>query len=66
MLKNCASSFYYSRITARPYDFIAIIAIVKEYFETKENHQFYMSEWRETTLPRIITINLTKSKLEYL
>ena len=38
MLKDHASAFYYSRITGRPYDFIAMVAMVKEYFETKENY----------------------------
>jgi hypothetical protein len=66
MLKDYVSTFYYDRITGSPYDFITMVAMVKEYFETKENWQLYMSEWRETTLPRIIESNLTKSKLDYL
>jgi hypothetical protein len=44
MLKDCASTFYYDRITGRPYDFITMVAMVKEHFETEENRQFYMSE----------------------
>ena len=44
MLKDCASTFYYSRITGRPYDFIMMVAMVKEHFETEENCQFYMSK----------------------
>jgi hypothetical protein len=66
MLRDRAGTFYYSRITGRPYDFITMVAMVKEHFETEENRQFYMSEWRETTLPRVITSNPTKSKLECL
>jgi hypothetical protein len=66
MLKDRASTFYYDRITRRPYNFIIMVAMVKEYFETEENWQFYMSEWRETTLPRIIESNPTKSKLDCL
>jgi hypothetical protein len=66
MLKDRASSFYYSKITGRPYDFITMVAMVKMHFETEENRQFYMSEWRETTLPRVIASNPTKSKLECL
>jgi peptidyl-tRNA hydrolase len=66
MLKGYARSFYHSRITGRPYDFSIMVAMVKEHFKTKENQQFYLSEWRETTLPRIIISNPSKSKLEYL
>jgi hypothetical protein len=66
MLKDCARSFYYSRITRRPYDFITMIAMVKENFKTEENQQFYLAEWRETMLPRVIASNLSKSKLECL
>jgi hypothetical protein len=66
MLKDEASNFYYSKITGRPYDFITMINMIKMHFKTEENRQFYMSEWRETTLPRVITSNPTKSKLECL
>jgi hypothetical protein len=66
MLKDYARSFYYSRITGRPYDFIIMVAMVKEHFETEENQQFYLSEWRETMLPRVIASNPSKSKLECL
>ena len=38
MLKDRANAFYYSRITGRPYDFIIIMAMVKEHFKTEENH----------------------------
>jgi hypothetical protein len=44
MLKDRARSFYYSRITRRPYDFIIMVTIVKEHFETEENQQFYLAE----------------------
>jgi hypothetical protein len=37
MLKDCVRSFYFSRITGRPYDFIIMVVIVKEHFETEEN-----------------------------
>ena len=43
-----------------------MVAMVKTHFETEENRQFYMSEWRETTLPRVIASNPIKSKLECL
>ena len=38
MLKDYANAFYYSRITRKPYDFIVMVVMVKEYFETEENH----------------------------
>ena len=38
MLKNHVSAFYYSRIIGRPYNFIAMVAIMKEHFKTKENY----------------------------
>jgi hypothetical protein len=66
MLKGYARSFYHSKITGRPYDFITMVAMVKGHFETEENQQLYMSEWRETIPPRITASNQTKSKLECL
>ena len=44
MLKDRARSFYYSRITGRPYDFSTMVVMVKEHFETEENRQFYLSK----------------------
>jgi hypothetical protein len=66
MLKGHARSFYHSRITGRQYDFIIMVAMVKGHFKTKENRQFYWSEWREIILLRIIKSNPSKSKLECL
>jgi peptidyl-tRNA hydrolase len=66
MLKDRTSTFYYDMITGRLYNFITMVAMVKTHFETEENQQFYLSEWRETTLQRVIASNPTKSKLECL
>ena len=66
MLKDRASTFYYDKITGRTYDFSTMVAMVKTHFETEENRQLYMSEWRETTLPRVIVSNPGKSRIECL
>ena len=66
MLKDWASDFYYDKITERSYDFITMVQMVKTYFETEENRQLYMSEWRETIYQRIIDANSEKSRLECL
>ena len=54
MLKDCASTFYYDKVTGRPYDFSTMVTMTRAHFETEENCQLYMSEWRETTLPRVL------------
>ena len=41
-----------------------MINLTKAHFETEENHQKYLSEWRETTLLRTISENPDKSRLE--
>lgn len=66
MLKGRASAFYYDRLSNQNYDFVTMIDLTKQHFETEENKQFYMSEWRETTFPRIISLNPTASRLECL
>jgi hypothetical protein len=66
MLKDRAAHFYYDKLSGRSYDFLTMINIMKAYFETEENRQFYMSEWRETTLTFVVMKNPTKSKLECL
>jgi hypothetical protein len=64
MLKGRASNFYYDKIAGRSYDFDTMVDMTKAHFETEENHQKYLSEWRETTLLRTITENPGKSRLE--
>jgi hypothetical protein len=66
ILKDRVSDFYYDKITGRSYDFITMVRMVKTHFETEENRQLYMSEWRETTYQRIIDANLEKSRLKCL
>jgi hypothetical protein len=64
MLKGRASNFYYDKLSGRSYDFQTMVNFTKAHFETEENHQKYLSEWRETTLPRTISENPGKSRLE--
>ncbi len=64
MLKERASNYYYSKIAGRLYDFKTMINLTKTHFETEENHQKYLSEWRETTLLRTISENPGKTRLE--
>lgn len=64
MLKGRASYFYYSQIAGRNYDFNTMVTRTRGHFETKENQQKYLSEWRETTLQKTISENPVKSKLE--
>jgi hypothetical protein len=61
MLKGRASFFYYDKIVGRMYDFQTMVAMTRTYFETEENYQKYLSEWRETTLIRTILENLDKT-----
>jgi len=64
MLKGRASNFYYDKLSGRSYDFQTMINLTRAHFETEENHQKYLSEWRETTLLRTISENPDKSRLE--
>lgn len=66
MLKGKASTFYYDRIAGRNFDIQTMMNLTREHFETEENRQFYVTEWRETTLRRIIDKNPTFSRLECL
>jgi hypothetical protein len=66
MLKGRASFFYYNKIVSRMYDFQTMVAMTKAHFKTKENHQKYLSKWRETTFIRTISENLNKTRLECL
>jgi hypothetical protein len=66
MLKGRASFFYYNKIVGRIYDFETIVAITKNHFKTEENHQKYLSKWRETTFIQTISENLDKTQLKCL
>ena len=64
MLKGRASNFYYDKIAGRSFDFKTMVSMTKTHFETEENYQKYLSEWRETTFHRTITANPEKSRLD--
>jgi hypothetical protein len=66
MLKGRAATFYYDHIAGKRHDFDTMLQLTRIHFETNENRQLYMAEWRETTLQRIIASNTTKSCLECL
>jgi len=66
MLKGRASTFYYNRLVGKGYDFDRMIYELRYYFETEENKQQYMLEWRETIFLRIIAINLGVPRLDCL
>ncbi|PVH90772.1 hypothetical protein DM02DRAFT_547142, partial [Periconia macrospinosa] len=66
MLKGRASTFYYDRLAGKGYDFNRMIYESRCHFETEENKQQYMSEWRETTFLRIIATNPGVSRLDCL
>ena len=66
MLKGRARNFYYSMIAGRQYSFETMISMMKQHFETEENRQMYLSEWRTITLKRTITKHPEKSRLECL
>lgn len=69
MLKGRAEVFYFERLsrsTVRDYDFNYMVERTRKHFETEENRQEYMAEWRETTLPSMTAKHPTKNKLECL
>ena len=63
MLKSRASTFYYNCLAGKGYNFNRIIYKLRYHFKTEENKQQYILEWRETTFLKIITINLSISRL---
>ena len=66
MLKEQAATFYYDRLFNRNYRFDDMVAITRIYFKTEKNRQFYMAEWRETTLLKTYQDNLEKTRLKCL
>jgi len=66
MLKGRAAAFYHDHIAGKRYDFDTMFRLTRTHFETDENRQLYMSEWREITFQRVINSNPTKSRLECL
>jgi hypothetical protein len=63
MLIGRASDFYYNKLLGRGYDFETMVILTQEHFETEENRQKYLSEWKEINLNRTIIDNLDKSRL---
>ena len=66
MLKGRAATFYFVSIQGYSYNFENMILLLRTYFETDENRQLYITEWRVSTLQNVITSNLTKTRLECL
>lgn len=66
MLKDRALQYYYDNFANKPLTFVHLVHHMKEHFENDENRQLYLAEWRQTTLPRVISENPAKSKLECL
>jgi hypothetical protein len=66
MLRGQATEFYYSNLFNRNFDFDTLVSKTKDYFETIENRQEYLEQWRSTTLRRTIAENPEKSKLQCL
>jgi hypothetical protein len=66
MLKDRASDFYYDSIMGKTTDFDTMVAMTRTHFETEENRQVYLTEWRESTLIKITASNLAKSKMKCL
>ena len=66
MLKGKAEKFYFTRVKGRARDFPTMVEMMRAQFDTEENRQRSITEWRETTFPRIITQNPEKSRLECL
>ncbi|OKO92389.1 hypothetical protein PENSUB_12791, partial [Penicillium subrubescens] len=66
MLKGRAEKFYFTRIKGKARDFPTMIDMMRAHFDTEENRQRYITEWRETTFPSIIAQNPEKSRPECL
>ena len=61
MLKGQTNTFYYNYLAGKRYDFNRKIYKLRYYFKTEKNKQQYISEWKETTFLKIITVNLSIS-----
>jgi hypothetical protein len=66
MLKGKAEKFYFTRIKGKARDFPTMVGMMRAHFDTEENRQRSISEWREATFPRIIAQNPEKSRSECL
>ncbi|WQF76847.1 hypothetical protein CDEST_01861 [Colletotrichum destructivum] len=68
MLRGRALQYYYDYLCdpTKPMDFHSRGVAIQARFETHETQQLYLSEWRTTTLPRILQENPGKNRLEAL
>ncbi|KAJ5379608.1 hypothetical protein N7509_012727 [Penicillium cosmopolitanum] len=66
MLKGKAEKFYFTRIKGKAKDFPTMVEMMRAHFDTEENRQRSITEWREATFPRIIAQNPEKSRSECL
>ena len=66
MLKGRAATFYYERLAGKGLNFDQMVYETRCHFETEEQKQQYLSEWRETTLLRVIAANPGSSRPECL
>ncbi|KAJ5904893.1 uncharacterized protein N7473_001809 [Penicillium subrubescens] len=66
MLKGRAEKFYFTRIKGKARDFPTMVEMLRAHFDTEENRQRSITEWRETTLPRTIAQNPEKSRSDCL
>ena len=63
MLQGRASDFYFDSLDEKEYNFEQMIFETRCHFETEENKQLYLEEWRETTFARVIAATLMFPKL---
>jgi hypothetical protein len=68
MLKGRTLAFDYDRLCEvnGPRDCYIMVSKVKVHFDSWECNQMYLSEWRRTTLTKVVTDNPRKLKIEYL
>ncbi|KAK4216832.1 hypothetical protein QBC37DRAFT_397190, partial [Rhypophila decipiens] len=68
MLKEKAKEFYYNTLftPVQKKDFPYLVEAIKGHFDTEEARQFYLAEWRSTTLSKFVVDNPGKTKLECL
>jgi len=66
MLKGRASAFYYDKLSVGDLNFDQMIYWTRVHFETEENRQEYMKEWRALTFFEVVKRNPDKSRLDCL
>src|SRR5205809_7756116 len=68
MLKGHALTFYYDQLCSNPepQNFQDMVSRVKAHFENEECSQMYLSDWRNTTLLKVINENPGKPKSQCL